>query len=294
MTFEKNGIVTKAVGGVFTVTDGEGDKFVCFSPKKFRYTQSDVIVGDKVVFTNLGKGKGNITRILPRKNRMTRPEVANIDTAFVLVACEPQPDLFLADKILVNCFREHITPVIVLNKSDIADGAFADRIRANYGAVCEITVVSALTGDNLKPLEEYIKGNTVCFAGQSAVGKTSLLNALSPGLGRQTGQLSRKSGRGMHTTRHSEIYSVCGGYVADTAGFSLCDLTEVRSDELKLYLDDIMEVSRACRFTSCTHVNEPDCAVRTAAEKGLLCRERYDRYIAEFNELKENERRKYV
>lgn len=284
------GIVTKAVGGVFTV-QSEKDKFTCFSPKKFRYNDLDVIVGDKVCFEDLHKGKGLISEILPRKNKLHRPEIANVDVCLLVLSCQPKPDLYLADKVLINCFQEKIRPIIVINKMDIDDGT-AETIVKNYSSVCEIVKLSAFD-QSVSALEKYVCGNVVCFAGQSAVGKTSILNALLPSVGGEVGGLSAKTGRGMHTTRHSSLHKVMGGFVVDTCGFSLCNLDGIRSDELRLYWDDFVEVATKCKYTSCTHTVEPDCAVKLAVENGELPKDRYQRYLEEMQELVEAEKNKY-
>lgn len=286
-----SGIVVKGVGGVFDVMTNNG-KFVCFSPKKLRYNQQDILVGDKVTFERLHGNKGNIIDILPRQNRMLRPEVANVDVCFIVIAPEPQPDFYLVDKVMVNCFVQHIEPMIVLNKTDLASD-LKERVWQNYKDDCLIVETSAEKGD-VAQLLPLILDRVCFFAGQSAVGKTSLLNALSPTLGEKIGGLSQKSGRGTHTTRHASLHAVAGGYVVDTCGFSLCDIAEdVHSDELRLYIDDFVTVSQGCKFSSCTHTVEPDCAVKVAVNNGQLCKERYERYLEEYNELVQAEKNKY-
>lgn len=284
------GIVVKAVGGVFTVRSND-KKYTCFSPKKFRFQDADVLVGDKVQFEDLHKGKGVITEILPRKNRLHRPEIANVDVCFLTLASEPSPDLYLADKVLINCFQEQIQPIILVNKCDLENNAL-QLVQENYSKIAPIVAISAFD-ESVLQLKDYIAGKVVCFAGQSAVGKTSILNALLPELNGQVGGLSAKTGRGTHTTRHSSLHKVFDGYVVDTCGFSLCDLNGIRSDELRLYLDDFVTISHDCKFTSCTHTAEPDCAVKRAVAEGALCKGRYDRYVEEYNALKEAEKRQY-
>ena len=288
-----SGTVIKSVGGVFTVRGDDSKKYVCFAPKKFRYNDFDLMVGDRIKFEDLKRGKGVVTEVIPRKNKLTRPEIANVDVCFIVLACEPQPDLYLCDKVLINCFQEKIEPIIVVNKMDVSEQT-AELVKQNYGSIADIVCVSALDSNSVLQLTAYLKGGKIaCFAGQSAVGKTSILNALLPEVNGATGGLSAKSGRGMHTTRHSELHTVGQGYVVDTCGFSLCDLHDIRSDELRLYLDDFVELAHKCKFTSCTHTVEPDCAVKLAKEKGELCKERYERYLEEYNELKEAEKNQY-
>ena len=288
----ESGVVVKSVGGVFTVLTDNGQKYVCFAPKKIRYNDLDVIVGDKVTFDLLRHGKGVVSEVLPRRNKLARPEIANVDVCFVVLACEPEPDLYLCDKVLINCFQEHIEPVIVVNKTDMSTETI-ENVAANYGKIADIVGVSALKGD-ISVLNKYLaKGKVACFAGQSAVGKTSLLNAILPEAKGETGGISEKSGRGVHTPRHSSLYKAGDGFLADTCGFSLCDLQGIRSDELRMYLDDFVNIAYNCRYPSCTHTVEPDCAVKAAVAGGALNEARYRRYVEEFNELKEAEKNRY-
>lgn len=282
----KKGQVIKAVGGVFAVMTEGGQKYECFAPKKLRYNDLDIVVGDFVTFTELNRGRGVVESVLPRRNKLLRPEIANVDVCFVVLASLPQPDFYLCDKVLVNCFQQQIEPVVVVNKADLSLDVF-QQAAADYGTVASIQCVSALDG-SARVLTEYLEGGRVgCFAGQSAVGKTSLLNALLPSAKGETGGVSAKSGRGVHTTRHSSLHRVAGGYLVDTCGFSLCELQNIRPDELRLFWDDFVNVAHGCRYTSCTHTAEPDCAVKAAVQAGLLSQARYERYVEEFNELKE-------
>lgn len=272
--------------------DDDGIRLVCFSPKKFRYDKQDIFVGDKVCVENIRQGKGVVAQILPRKNKLNRPEIANIDVCFVVIACTPKPDFMLSDKILINCFQQSIEPIIVVNKTDLPSDT-EQLVADNYRDIADIVSVSAYNGNAATLLRYIRKGSIACFAGQSAVGKTSLLNALLPQANGTVGGLSQKSGRGMHTTRHSALYRVGDGFIADTCGFSLCDLTDIRSEQLHLYLDDFVRLSADCKFASCTHTAEPDCAVKRAVDNGQLCRDRYDRYLKQFDELKQREKTQY-
>ncbi len=287
----ERGIVCKSVGGVFDVLTEKNTKVVCFSPKKFRYSNKDIVVGDKVTFETINGGKkGLVCDVMPRKNKLARPEIANVDICFVLIADIPEPDFILVDKIIVNCFEQKIVPVVVVNKTDLSDNTFV-LAQKNYQNVCDVVGVSAINND-FGELNKYFKNNVVCFAGQSAVGKTSLLNALLPESNQKTGAVSEKSGRGTHTTRHSSLHPILGGLLVDTCGFSLCDLT-IKSEDLRLYFDDFVEISCNCKFNSCTHTVEPDCAVKDAVEKGEIFKDRYDRYLYEYKELVEKEKNKF-
>lgn len=288
----KQGTVIKSVGGVFTVIDENNVKTICYSPKKFRYKCEDVIIGDVVKFEDLKRGKGVIAEVLPRRNKLSRPEVANVDVCLIVIASEPEPDYYLVDKVLINCFQQGIEPIIVVNKTDLTN-EINNKAVANFGKVAEIVAVSATNNTAQELSRFFVDGKVVCFAGQSAVGKTSLLNALLPDATGEVGGLSQKTGRGMHTTRHAVLHKLLDGFVVDTCGFSLLDIKDIRSSELRLYLDDMVTLSRDCKFNSCTHTVEPDCAVKQAVEQGALNADRYKRYVEEYNELVEFEKNQY-
>lgn len=288
----KQGTVIKSVGGVFTVIDADNIKTVCFSPKKFRYKAEDAIIGDAVRFDDLKRGKGVICEVLPRRNKLARPEVANVDVCLIVVAVEPQPDFYLVDKVLINCFQQGIEPIVVVNKADLSNEVY-EKAAANYGKVAEVIAVSATDGTADKLSKFFTNNKVVCFAGQSAVGKTSLLNSLLPQVNGEVGGLSQKTGRGMHTTRHATLHKLLDGFVVDTCGFSLLDVNDVKPSELRLYLDDLVTLSHSCKYPSCTHTVEPDCAVKKAVDCGELNADRYKRYVEEYNELVEYQKSLY-
>lgn len=288
----KQGLIVKSVGGVFNVIDEKGVKYVCYSPKKFRYKTDDIVIGDTVRFDELKHGKGVVVEVLPRKNKLVRPEVANVDVCLIVVASEPQPDYYLVDKVLINCFQQNIEPIIVVNKVDLTLDVY-NTVTANYGKVADIVAVSAVDGRADELNKFFVDGKVVCFAGQSAVGKTSLLNVLNVDVIGEVGGLSQKTGRGMHTTRHATLHRILDGYVVDTCGFSLLDVKDIKSSELRLYLDDMVTLSHDCKYNSCTHTVEPGCAVKRAVELGELNDDRYKRYVEEYNELVEFEKNQY-
>ena len=267
-----------------------GEKYSCFAQKKVKYFYDDVTVGDDVLFVKQGKDYV-LTDILPRRNSLVRPAVSNVDGVFVVVAPLPQPDLNLVDKVIVNCNKQSVPVTIVVNKLDIADERFAEDIAEQYDKeTSAVLAVSSRTGEGICELRAAIADKTMCLTGQSAVGKTSILNSLMPGLNLPTGELSAKTDRGKHTTRHNQIYPLDNrGYIVDTAGFSLFDLVDVKSDDLGLYFSEICEISKGCRFTMCTDTAEPDCAVKAQARTDAVFDKKYQRYLALCKELKEKE-----
>ncbi len=229
-------------------------------------------------------GIGTIEKILPRKNELVRPYVANVDVTVIVIAPVPKPDYYLVDKIIINCYKDNIEPVLCVNKSDLISDVELKRLTNGYGIINGFSV-SAYTGDGLNELKEYMSGKLVCLAGQSAVGKTSLLNALTGG-NVETGSISRRIERGKNTTRHTEIYDLdANTEIIDTCGFSLLEI-DMKPSELKLYYPEFTRFNDDCKFSSCVHINEPYCAVKRAVDNGEIDKNRYGRYIELYNEIK--------
>ena len=254
------------------------------------------MVGDRVEVLTAQEEQGAvIADICPRKNVLIRPSVANVDLlVIVLSAGKPAADLLLTDKLVLACQSAGITPVICINKIDSAPPQRAADLLAQYAAFDPLTV-SAKEHQGLESLKERLHGKTSAFAGQSAVGKSSLLNAMEPSCHFQTGGLSKKTARGRHTTRQAElIYSeAIGGFVVDTPGFSVFEALELPKEELKNYYPEFLPFQAACRFASCVHDAEPDCAVRQAVAEGKIHPERYERYKKIFKFLEEKGEKRY-
>lgn len=247
----------------------------------------DIYVGDYCEVEN-----GVICAILPRKNELIRPYVANIDALFIVVAPVPKPDWICVEKLILNCHHQRITPVIVLNKRDLISDKEREEFLKPYARDFTVFSVSTKTGEGIDEVKEFICGKLVCFAGQSAVGKSSIINALGD-KNLQVGELSKKIARGKNTTRHVEIYKLENGRAVDTCGFSVMESVEIDYDELVYYYDEFLAFQGECKYTNCTHTNEPGCAVKRELEKGAISAERYGRYVKLYNALKESSRRKY-
>lgn len=235
-------------------------------------------------FTLSGK-YGNIEKVLPRKNVLTRPYVANIDTAFIVVAGLPEPDLLLVDKLIASCIKCDIEPVLLINKEDENPENLSKKLHDEYGKHFKIISVSAKESRGLQDVLSEMSGKTVCLCGQSAVGKTTLVNALT-GKTQETGGMS-KINRGRNTTRHIESYLVGGGFLVDTCGFSLLEIEGIEDRELGFYYPEFDEYRDACKFNTCTHTSEPICGVKTAVDEKKIPKGRYERYILLYNELKQ-------
>ena len=287
------GKVIKAVGGIFYLSH-KGQVFPSAVRKKIRYNNVDLLVGDNVFFKFDEYGKVVIESAEKRKNQLSRPPIANIDVAVIVISCIPKPDFYLVDKIVINCYIQNIRPVLVINKADLVDEEFEKRVREEYGEMAEtVLTVSAEKEINLDLLKEQILGKTCVFCGQSAVGKTSLLNKLNDS-DQKVGAVSLKTGRGKHTTRHSQIFEIQKDtFVVDTPGFSLLDLKNVKSSELNLYYTDMTTLQAKCRYHMCTHTTEPDCEVKKAVEEGRFNKNRYERYLTIYEEIKQAEKNKF-
>ena len=292
----KTGIILKGVGGFYTVLSN-GMSFVCKARGLFRKQNQTPIVGDNVSFSLNADGEtGYLLSIEARKNELIRPMVANIDKLFIVVsASKPAVDLLLVDKLLLCCEKLRIEPVLIINKCDDADAASIDGIRKEYSLTgYRIYTVSAVTGDGIEALRSELEGSVVCFAGQSAVGKSSLLNALIPGMKLEVGELSRKTERGRHTTRHAELIPIGnGGAVLDTPGFSLLENIECEPEEIKNLYPELRRHVFECRFSGCLHISEPGCAVKEEIVGRDFDSERYNRYVRLVKEAMENRKHKY-
>ena len=272
---EKNleGRVIKGVGGKFKVETKNG-VLTCFARGLLKRDENSILVGD---FVKVVKDHEYvITEVMQRKNSLIRPPISNVDMLVIVVAGEPEADYVLLDKLLLTAYYNDIQPVIAINKSEISSSVF-DYVNATYSEFCNIFSVSALNGDGLENLTANLKG-TVCFAGQSAVGKTSLLNAICS-LSEETGGLS-KINRGRNTTRHVQIYKVNECFdIVDTCGFSKLDAGMPPKNEIPLYYPDFVKLG-SCKFRSCMHHKEPECVVIDAVKNKTLDNDRYERYLS--------------
>lgn len=284
----EEGLVVKVLASHIEVR--VGDESLKARPRG-KLRGEDIYVGDIV---EVERGRvATIEKRLPRRNVMTRPFVANVDTVIMVVAPVPAPDFVIADKVLINAYQTGVKPVLVFNKCDLADKADMDLTLEGYGKHFETFFVSTVTGEGLEELKARIKGETVCFAGQSAVGKSSLINALYD-LGVKVGAVSDRWRRGRNTTRTVELFDIGDDtMVVDTCGFSVFTLVDMDEEELKYYYDEFSEYEPDCRFRGCNHIDEPSCAVKQAVEEGRINRNRYLRYKFIFEELKERRKRKY-
>lgn len=290
------GSILRGIGSFYTVLcDEDGQEYTLRAQKKLRHQKLTPMVGDRVRFTpGQGEENGWLEEILPRKSLMLRPSVANVDMLMLVVASVPQPDLLLVDKLILRANAGNMQPAICVNKIDLGDDLARQIEREYAGTQLRVFAVSAQTGEGVEALREAMRGKVTCLAGQSAVGKSSLLNRLF-GLELETGGLSRKTERGRHTTRRSEMMALDGMFVLDTPGFSLLELEETMEPEAfaQLY-PEYNALAGECRFQPCQHDREPGCAVHAAVDRGELSPERWARYRELLGEVREKWKGRYL
>lgn len=284
------GLVLKNYGGFYYVQDSQKEVYECKLRGKVK---KQVLSGDRVIFTSLGNQRGILESILPRRNELLRPRVANADLLLIVMANDkPAPSLVLLDSLLVNAYFNNLTPYIIINKNDLPEDPRAAMIGQYYpGSGFNVIHTSVHTGCGSTDLRDAIKGRIAVMAGPSGSGKSSLLNSLVAGAGIKTQEVSNKIGRGRHTTRHVELYPLgTGGWIADTPGFSVLNVPDMESRRLADYYPDFQDHTSNCRFGDCLHYREIDCGVKDAVAAGRIAQFRYNNYISMLEELIQNER----
>lgn len=257
--------------------------------------ETKLLVGDLVTVNQDDySNKVVITSILPRLNSLIRPTVANVDNLVIVIAPSPAPDFYLVDKLIVYCNMHGIKPIIVVNKIDSANNDFINQIVLDYKNVVHAIVQTSAINGNIADLMGYLKGKFSVFAGQSAVGKSSILNAICPKINQQTNILSKKVDRGQHTTRVCEIFNVDGSLIADTPGFSMLEIFDIEPNDLQDYYTEFLPY-RTCKFSNCTHtnINDKHCGVVKAVNDNKISINRYNRYVVNYKKLKESWDKKY-
>jgi len=303
-----SGLVIKAQSGFFTVHTESGD-FVCQVRGRLKQERLDtdlIAVGDRVRIRPVGKGAGVIEEILPRERVLARLAplpggrgarrwdrdgylsereqviVANPDQAvFVLACAQPSPNLRMLDRLLVGAEYQHIPAIVCANKVDLVGRHQAQALFGVYEKIgYRVVYTSAVTGDGVSSLRDALQGKISALMGPSGVGKTSLLNAMQPGLGLRVRQVSRATGKGRHTTVVPQLVPLnVGGWVADTPGIRALALFDLDPEEVDAYFPDIAPLVRHCHFSDCTHTVEPGCAVKAAVETGRVSQHRYESYV---------------
>ncbi len=304
---DEAGLVVKTQSGFYWVQT-QADLVTCQlrgTLKQANKRTELCVIGDRVIIERLPDGGGVIKQVLPRQRSLSRIEpseyagtsaereqvlIANCDQAvFVSAAANPAPNTRFLDRCLVAAEKAGIPSVVVLNKIDLDVAGEARALFASYASIgYPVLYVSAVSQIGIEGLRQMLIGKVSIFTGRSGVGKSSLLNAIQPGLGRAVGEVSAKLAKGKHTTNYAEMVPLIGGgYVADTPGIRGLGLWDIEPDELDGYFREFVPLIPQCAFSDCTHINEPNCAVRAAVERGAVAPHRYDSYLRLRQELED-------
>lgn len=282
------GIVIQQVGGFYYV-EADSVVYTCRGRGILRRQGMTPVAGDRVEITVESDDTGVLESVLERRNCLVRPPVANVDL-LVLVAsvCQPKTNTLVLDKMIAVAEKQNVLPIVVINKSDLGDPAELESIYRSTGLEC--FTVCANDPASLEPLRRRLAGQVSVFAGNSGVGKSSILNGIDPSLQLSTGEISQKLGRGRHTTRTATLYHLAEGYLVDTPGFSSLELEQVEpiyKEDLPYCFREFESYEGCCRFSGCAHYKEPGCAVRSAVESGEIAQSRYDSYVIMYEAVKD-------
>lgn len=283
----QNGILIKAVGGFYYVLC-DGREYECKARGSFRKSGDSPVVGDRVTISVPDDGFASIEEILPRRNKLKRPALANVDVLIIVCSTvDPDPNFTVIDKMTAAAINSNMTPVIVVSKNDLKSGDKIAGIYKNSGF--PVFLCSPEDDEESERLKNYLKGKTAAFTGNSGVGKSTLINRIFPQLQLQTGQISRKLGRGRHTTRAVELFEIDGCFVADTPGFSTVDLQRyeiIDKTQLQYCFPEFEKYIGECKFTSCSHTCEKGCRILQAVQDGDIESSRHNSYVSMYNEVK--------
>ena len=285
------GKIVNGIAGFYYVHAKNGNLYECKAKGIFRKDNIKPLVGDDVELEILDEEHktGNIQRILPRRSKLVRPAVANIDQALIIFAIvKPDPNFNLLDRFLIQMSGQGLPCIICFNKSDIASKEEQESLRSAYEACgCQVLFISVAKKEGIQEVGKLLEGKTTTVAGPSGVGKSSLINCLYPDAEMETGSISEKIDRGKHTTRHSQLFALDEDtFILDTPGFSSLDLFGVEKENLKDYYPEFLAYEEECRFRGCMHISEPDCGVKKALSQGKISQVRYHNYTVLYEELK--------
>lgn len=283
----REAVITRIVSNRYSVYF-EGEFIIATAMGKLRLGDKP-IVGDHVHIEELD-GKWVIQQVLPRRNQLIRPLVANVDQALIVMSAkEPDFSFTLVNRLIFLVSLQNINPIIIVSKGDLADSALKQSILDEYEQY-GYTVIMSGKDISTDALESVMKNKISVLAGQSGVGKSSILNRISDDLELNTQEISKALGRGRHTTRHNQIYPLCGGWIADTPGFSSLDFSSVDPVELSQSIPDFVPFIGNCKYRDCMHIQEPGCIIKEKVESGEISKQRHQDYLDCLTLIKEESR----
>ncbi len=283
------GKIIKGIGGFYYV-EADDTIYECKARGNFRKQKITPLVGDNVEISVNENAENTIDKIFERKNELVRPPLSNIDTLFIVASIvDPKINPLIIDKLIAIAEYKKIEPVLIITKTDM-DSSYQRYVDIYCKAGFKVIVCNNKTGEGSQEVKSLLKDKISAFTGNTGVGKSTLINLICPELNLATGETSKKLGRGKHTTRHCELYKVCGGYIADTPGFSSIDFErceKIFKEDLPYCFREFEPFLDKCKFTTCSHINDKGCAVCSAMEDNIISRSRHDSYISMYNEVKD-------
>lgn len=284
-----DGIIIKGIGGFYYVEAADGIIYECKARGVFRKEKITPLAGDKVEISVDENNKNSIEKIYERRNMFKRPPIANVDKLVIVSSvCDPRPNLLIIDRLTAVAVYKNVEPIIVFTKNDLQSADEYIEIYKNAGF--KTFAVSNETGEGIGEVKAVIENGVCVFTGNSGVGKSSLINRMYPDFALETGEISKKLGRGRHTTRHVELLKINNGYIADTPGFSSLDFETndlIKKDELAFCFPDFSDYIDSCKFSTCAHVNDKGCRLIEAVNNGDVMRSRHESYVTMYNEVKD-------
>lgn len=284
-----DGIIIKGIGGFYYVEAADGIIYECKARGVFRKEKITPLAGDKVEISVDENNKNSIEKIYERRNMFKRPPIANVDKLVIVSSvCDPRPNLLIIDRLTAVAVYKNVEPIIAFTKNDLQSADEYIEIYKNAGF--KTFAVSNETGEGIGEVKAVIENGVCVFTGNSGVGKSSLINRMYPDFALETGEISKKLGRGRHTTRHVELLKINNGYIADTPGFSSLDFETndlIKKDELAFCFPDFSDYIDSCKFSTCAHVNDKGCRLIEAVNNGDVMRSRHESYVTMYNEVKD-------
>ncbi len=284
-----NGKIIKGIGGFYYVDTGN-EIYECKARGNFRKQGISPLVGDNVEISINDNAENTIDTIYPRKSELIRPPLANLDQLFIVSSLvEPKINTVIIDNLTAIAEYKKIEPIIVITKTDLDTSA--KKYKQIYeGAGFNVVICNNTTGEGGEEIRKLLNNKCSAFTGNTGVGKSTLLNNIFPELKLKTGEISKKLGRGKHTTRHCELFKADNGYIADTPGFSSLEFKQIEKilkDDLPYCFREFEEYIGYCKFSTCTHTNDKGCAIVDAVNNGKISKSRHESYISMYNEVKD-------